>query len=65
MFRDRTFRHERFFRGFGRESPFHKGDLKYVILDLLKDKPRYGYEIIRALEERSHEIGRASCRERV
>ncbi len=39
----------------GRErwSPFQKGDLKYVILDLLKEKPCYGYEIIRALEERS------------
>ena len=54
MFRDRVFRGERFFRSSGRESPFSKGDLKYVILDLLKDKPRYGYEIIRALEERSH-----------
>jgi DNA-binding PadR family transcriptional regulator len=38
---------------FGRESHFQKGDLKYVILDLLKDKPRYGYEVIRELEERS------------
>jgi DNA-binding PadR family transcriptional regulator len=36
------------------ESPFQKGDLKYVILDLIKDKPRHGYEIIRLLEERSH-----------
>jgi len=54
MFRDRFYRGERFFRGFGRESPFSKGDLKYVILDLLKEKSRYGYEIIRALEERSH-----------
>jgi DNA-binding PadR family transcriptional regulator len=54
MFRDRFFRGERFFHRFGRESPFHKGDLKYVILDLLKEKPRYGYDIIRALEERSH-----------
>ena len=36
------------------ESPFQKGDLKYVILDLIKDKPRYGYEVIRILEERSH-----------
>jgi DNA-binding PadR family transcriptional regulator len=25
-----------------------------VILDLLKDQPRHGYDIIRALEERSH-----------
>ncbi len=37
-----------------KERLFHKGDLKYVILDLIKDKPRYGYEIIRSLEERSH-----------
>jgi DNA-binding PadR family transcriptional regulator len=54
MFRDRAFRGERFFHGFRKDSPFGKGDLKYVILDLLKEKPRYGYDIIRALEERSH-----------
>ena len=33
---------------------FQKGDLKYVILDLLKDKPAHGYEIIHALEDRYH-----------
>jgi len=33
---------------------FEKGDLKFVILDLLKDKPGHGYEMIRALEERFH-----------
>jgi DNA-binding PadR family transcriptional regulator len=33
---------------------FHKGDFKYLILDLLKDKPRHGYEIIRELEGQSH-----------
>ena len=54
MFRQRTLHGERFSRGPWRESPFHKGDLKYVILDLIKDKPRYGYEIIRSLEESSH-----------
>jgi DNA-binding PadR family transcriptional regulator len=54
MFRDRAFRHERPFHGCGPERPFGRGDLKYVILDLLKEKPRYGYEIIRDLEERSH-----------
>ena len=54
MFKERIHHGERFFRGSRRESPFQKGDLKYVILDLIKDKPRYGYEIIRALEERSH-----------
>jgi len=53
MFRDRFSRRDRFFRGTGRESSFQKGDLKYVILDLLKDKPRHGYEIIRELEEQS------------
>jgi len=33
---------------------FERGDLKYVILDLLQERPSHGYEIIRALEERSH-----------
>ena len=54
MFKDRIFRGERFFRGPWRESSFQKGDLKYVILDLIRDKPRHGYEIIRELEELSH-----------
>jgi len=54
MFRGRTHRGERFFRGPWRESSFQKGDLKYVILDLIRDKPRHGYEIIRELEEMSH-----------
>jgi DNA-binding PadR family transcriptional regulator len=33
---------------------FGRGDLKYVILDLLQESPRHGYDIIRALEERFH-----------
>lgn len=41
-------------RGPRREQRFQKGILKYVVLDLINDGPRYGYEIIRALEERSH-----------
>ncbi len=41
------------FPKYWQESPFHKGDLKYIILDLIQEKPSYGYEIIRALEERS------------
>jgi DNA-binding PadR family transcriptional regulator len=52
MFRERAPRAERFFRG--HKHSFQKGDLKYVILDLLKDKPRHGYEIIRELEEMSY-----------
>jgi DNA-binding PadR family transcriptional regulator len=35
-----------------RESRFERGDIKYVVLDLLRDRPSYGYEIIRALEDR-------------
>ena len=31
---------------------FEKGDLKYVILQLLSEHPAHGYEVIRALEER-------------
>ena len=54
MFKDRIFRAERHPRRQWRDSSFQKGDLKYVILDLLKDKPRHGYEIIRELEEMSH-----------
>jgi DNA-binding PadR family transcriptional regulator len=33
---------------------FEKGDLKYVLLELLQDKPSHGYELIRALQERFH-----------
>jgi DNA-binding PadR family transcriptional regulator len=54
MFRDHMFGRERFFRGSRKESSFHKGDLKYIILDLIKDRPRHGYDIIRELEEQSY-----------
>ena len=38
----------------GRERTrvFDHGDLRLVIMALLEEKPRYGYEIIKALEER-------------
>ena len=36
-----------------RQQFFERGDLKYVVLELLMEKPRHGYEIIRALDERS------------
>ena len=36
------------------EGPFQRGAIKYIILQYLRDKPSYGYEIIRALEERFH-----------
>jgi len=31
---------------------FEQGDLKYVVLQLLEEKPRHGYEIIKEMEER-------------
>jgi DNA-binding PadR family transcriptional regulator len=34
------------------ENRFGRGDIKYVILDLLRERPSYGYEIIRGLEEK-------------
>jgi DNA-binding PadR family transcriptional regulator len=44
-FRDRGF-------GGGRERHFDNGELRLVILQLIADKPSYGYEIIKAIEER-------------
>lgn len=35
----------------GRRSMFGKGDLKFVILRLLADKPMHGYQVMGALEE--------------
>jgi DNA-binding PadR family transcriptional regulator len=58
-----------FFAGFGGRRPgggpgggwggrrggrmFEQGDLRLVVLRLLDEKPRHGYEIIKALEEKS------------
>src|SRR5436309_6530455 len=46
------------FRGRGprswRRQWFGAGDMKYVILKQLKDKPRHGYEMMKELEERMH-----------
>ncbi len=38
--------------GPGRARMFGHGDLKFVVLSLLAEKPRHGYEIIRELEAR-------------
>jgi DNA-binding PadR family transcriptional regulator len=40
-------------RGRGRRQFFESGEMKYVILRLLREKPRHGYEIIKALEEKT------------
>ncbi|HXV85605.1 MAG TPA: PadR family transcriptional regulator, partial [Gemmatimonadales bacterium] len=44
----------------GKQGPRHRrqwfeaGDMKYVILKLLRDKPMHGYEVMKALEEHTH-----------
>src|SRR5476649_2269490 len=40
-------------RGFGMGRKLASGDLQLLILKLLNEKSRYGYEIIKDLEERS------------
>ena len=40
-------------RGFGMGRKLASGDLQLLILKLLDEKPSYGYEIIKAVEERS------------
>jgi len=37
-----------------RRQWFESGDMKYVILKLLQDKPRHGYEVMKELEDRMH-----------
>ncbi len=38
---------------FGPGRFFGRGDMKFVLLSLLQERPMYGYEMIKALEERS------------
>ncbi len=54
MFEGFMGRHGRGFGGFGgdRERLFDSGELRLVILNLVAEKPSYGYEIIKAIEER-------------
>jgi DNA-binding PadR family transcriptional regulator len=40
-------------RGFGRGRKLASGDLQLLILKLLQEKSRYGYEIIKELDDRS------------
>src|SRR5215813_5698853 len=38
-------------RGLRHGRPFDHGDLRYIILKLITEKPRHGYEIIKEIEE--------------
>ena len=48
------FRGGKAWRAGTRRNWFGAGDMKYVILKLLRDKPRHGYEVMKDLEERMH-----------
>ena len=54
MFGHRGGRHgEGLMRGAGgRVRLFGQGDLRLVVLELLQEQPRHGYEVIKAIEER-------------
>ena len=54
MFGHRGGRHGAgFMRGEGgRMRLFGQGDLRLVVLELLQERPRHGYEVIKAIEER-------------
>ncbi len=39
-------------RGRRRSQMFESGEMKFVILRLLREKPRHGYEVMKALEEK-------------
>ncbi|MDR3466238.1 MAG: PadR family transcriptional regulator [Xanthobacteraceae bacterium] len=41
-----------FHRGGRRERVFDQGDLRFVILKLIAEKPRHGYELIKEIETR-------------
>jgi len=40
-------------RGPRRRPMFESGEVKFVVLRLLREKPMHGYEVIRAMEERT------------
>src|SRR5262245_20693512 len=40
-------------RGFGRERLL-RGHLNMIILELIKERPRHGYDVIKAIEDRFH-----------
>jgi DNA-binding PadR family transcriptional regulator len=50
------FGRHRHFGGWAGEQPgrpFDHGELRYILLKLIAEKPRHGYDLIKAIEERS------------
>lgn len=44
--------HGRHGRGWGDEQRTRRGDIKFILLELLAERPRHGYELIKDLEAR-------------
>src|ERR1035438_4629848 len=55
----RQHQHSSFGRGHGgrghggRERPFEYGKLRFIVLQLIGEKPSHGYEIIKAIEDKT------------
>ncbi len=74
MFDPHFFKHKHFGPNFRRGGPFgghsdeggggrkrqRRGDIKFILLALLQEQPRHGYELIKALEEQSSGFYRPS-----
>jgi len=50
--RGRSSKSSRSSRGWGDEQRTPRGDIKYILLTLLAEEPRYGYQLIKELESR-------------
>lgn len=50
----RGFGHGFSHHGFSHERSFERGSLKFVILSVINECPRHGYDIIREMEEKFH-----------
>lgn len=51
-FGGREFLGEMFDRGWGEEQRTRRGDIKFLLLELLTEQPRHGYDLIKQIENR-------------
>lgn len=52
--------HESFDRNWGDEYRTRRGDIKFILLELLSDRPSHGYDLIKEMESRSGGFRRLS-----
>jgi DNA-binding PadR family transcriptional regulator len=53
-------RHGSFRRNWGNEHRTRRGDIKFILLELLADRPNHGYNLIKEMEQRYGEFRRLS-----